>query len=235
MADRYIDIFEVSEYGDFFLSESKRLVGVSSLVSVEALQDKVRVAKERVEEERTRAGITRKQTDSAAAIEATEALRGHLNRFHSFLNSLDPSEVKVEVTKFFPGNVLDGLRQLKPADVKARAEKVSEGFAVEAHKDTAELLPWSKKLSTAKEALAALLANKDGQKNEGILLTASVATAREEFLTAYNTVAKPLLRGLLSSLGRSDEFERYFKDLQVNESRKAKPAESNPEPPKPEA
>ena len=235
MADRYIDIFEVSEYGDFFLSESKRLVGASSLVNVEVLQERVRVSKEKVETERAKAGTIRKQADSAAALEATENLRGHLGRFHSFLNSLDPSEVKVDVTKFFPGNVLDGLRQLKPADVKARAEKVSEGFAVEAHKDTAELAPWSKKLSAAKEALAALLANKDGQKNEGILLTASVAAAREEFLTAYNTVAKPLLRGLLSSLGRSEEFERYFKDLQVNENRKAKPEESPTEPTTPEA
>ena len=32
MADRYIDVFEVSEYGNFFLSEVGRLVGASPLV-----------------------------------------------------------------------------------------------------------------------------------------------------------------------------------------------------------
>lgn len=226
MADRYIDVLEVTEYGDFFLTESRRLVGASALVNVEALRAAVQSAKEKVEEERTRAGIAQKSNDPQSVTEAAEALRGHLNRFYSFLNSLDPREDGVEVGKFFPGNVLDGLHQLKPADLKTRAQKVSEGFSLDAYKALALLEPWKKKLSQAEANLTDALSGKDSKKTEGSLLTASLSSAREEFLTAYNTVAKPLLRGLLNSLGRGEEFELYFKDLQVNESKSTKPAEA---------
>ena len=39
---------------------------------------------------------------------------------------------------------------------------------------------------------------------------------REEFLSVYNGVAKPLVRGL-ASLGKNTEYEHSFRDLQVNE------------------
>jgi hypothetical protein len=52
---------------------------------------------------------------------------------------------------------------------------------------------------------------------------------REEFLNVYNGVAKPLVRGLLASLGKSAEYEHSFRDLQLNEE--GRPTKTPPAPP----
>lgn len=48
-------------------------------------------------------------------------------------------------------------------------------------------------------------------------LRGKLGAAREESLSVDNGVAKPLVRGLLASLGKSAEHEHSFRDLQVNE------------------
>jgi hypothetical protein len=229
MADRYIDIFEVSEYGDFFLTVVASLENKSELVNISALSKKVRDAKEKVEAERAKAGLTRKTSTPEEAITAATALRAQLTRFHSFLNSLDPDEHLIDPTKFFPKNILGGLQQLKPDDVKARAEKISEAFLLEAYKNSEVLAPWKKKIEGAQQTLSQALKSKIESRNETITLTTSLAAAREEFLHIYNGVAKNLVRGLLHELARGDEYSNFFKDLQVNEDKPAsKPSTDTP-------
>jgi hypothetical protein len=211
MADRYIDVFEISEYGNFFLNETGRLVGASPLVDVAALQARVRAAKELVEQERSAAGLTGGglRQERAGTDQAVAALRATLTRFHSYLHSLDPAEVSFDLEGFFPEGNLGTLSQLKPSDLEARVGKVLEGFALPKNQDFPQRDSWKTRLGQGRDALAQALTGRGEQRNEGSLVSSKLGAAREAFLVVYNGVAKPLVRGLLNDLGRGEELPLY--------------------------
>lgn len=87
---------------------------------------------------------------------------------------------------------------------------------------------WKTRLEDAQSALVAALSGKGSSTGMTIQGTAALVSARQGFLVAYNGVAKKLIGGVLTSLGRKDDLRLYFKDLQVNESGRAKPVEDSP-------
>ncbi|HSN98864.1 MAG TPA: hypothetical protein VLS89_11285, partial [Candidatus Nanopelagicales bacterium] len=91
MADDYIDYLEVGEYGGGCVTALGRLVGVATLVNVQALQAEVQGAVSGVDQELEKAGIQRsdlrgqRKTVEAAAAEG----RKEVEKFHGWLKSLD--------------------------------------------------------------------------------------------------------------------------------------------------
>lgn len=118
---------------------------------------------------------------------------------------------------------------MKPADLKAHADRVLGGFGLPAHQSLPDREKWQTRLTKARDALASALSSKDEQQNTKLESTGKLGAAREEFLSVYNGAAKPLVRGLLASLGRSVDYEHYFRDLQVNEE--GRPTKTPPAPP----
>ena len=102
------------------------------------------------------------------------------------------------------------------------------GFALPSHQSLPDKDKWQTRLTKARDALASALSSKDEQQNTKLESTGKLGTARDEFLNVYNGVAKPLVRGLLASLGRSAEYEHSFRDLQVNEE--GRPTKTPPAP-----
>jgi hypothetical protein len=218
MADRYIDYAEVSEYGRFFVREVRVLVGASPLVDMEALAQRVLAAVEAVEAEVYRAqmhgsGFRVQRGDSQSA---TRRLRDQLRRFHYHLKTLPSGGFDFDA--FFANGKLDGVHRLKPADLVARADYALTGFTVPANSALPGAQQWQATLQDARDALAAATSGRQHARNDALIASTDMVAARERFLELYNGVAKPLVRGVLRDLGRADEYRRFFRDLQVNES-----------------
>lgn len=229
MADDHIDYLEVGEYGEHFGEEGKKLIQASPLVNVEALIALVGGAVGKVNAELEKAGIKRSdvRTGRSGTEEAAALGRSEIERFYNYLGSLD-KDVVFDKEAFFPKGKLGALAALKPGDVKSRVEDVLRGFTAEANAALPEHAKWSQKLGAARDGLASALAGKGGARSVSIQSTAELVAAREEFLEAYNGVAKRLIRGLLASLKREEEMRLFFKDLQVNEGSRAKKDEPTP-------
>ena len=231
MSDLYIDYFEVDEYGTHFCTSAKSLIGVSTLVDVQLLIGSVEAAVKAVNAELDKAGVQRSiLRDGSGDVEAkAEGARDVLSRFWSFLNSLD-RDISVDREAFFKGDKQGTISRFKPADIKAKLHQAIAGFSADANKNLPDASKWQGKLEAARDALAAALETTSGSRGESIQASAALQNAREAFLTAYNGVAKRLILGLLISLGRRDEYESFFKDLQVNEGKakgKAPPLPGN--------
>ncbi|HEX2571824.1 MAG TPA: hypothetical protein VH877_19940 [Polyangia bacterium] len=217
MADRYIDYFEVSEYGSYFVTEAAALVGASELVNIPALQQRVSAAVEAVVVELEKIGIRRSdlrigQADVDAAV---PAVRKELERFYNFLGGLE-DDVEIDRESFFSGDRLGNLAMLKPADLLIKLDEVLRGFLVPANAAVPERDKRKAKLEAVRKTLADALGTSSANTNRVISATAGLAAARERFLGLYNGVAKPLVRAMLADLGRADEYTRFFLDLQVD-------------------
>lgn len=222
MADRYIDYFEVGEYGDYFVSRSKELDGLSPLVDVPALRAKVQAAIDGVDAELGNAGIQRgdlRTGRDATATAAAEA-RDLIQRFYYTLLGL-PASSGVDVAAFFPGKLLGDVTNLKPDDVKGRLVALLKGFDTAANKAAAASFgAWQEDLAAGRDKLAAAVTDKGGSLGTSVTGTAALNASRESFLRVYNKVAKKLVSGLLADVGREAEYELFFKDLTVNEGGK---------------
>ena len=228
MADRYIDYWEVSEYGRYCADAVRTLVGASPLVDMELLAQRVLAAVEDVEAELNQArmhgsGFRLQRGDSQ---DATRQLRDQLRRFHYHLKTLPAGGFDFDA--FFAGRKLDGVHRLKPADLVGRADYALIGFTVPANAGLPGASQWQAALQDARDALAAATSGRQHARNDTLIAGTDLVAARERFLDLYNGVAKPLVRGVLRDLGRADEYRRFFRDLQVNEgSRPATPSDSD--------
>ena len=230
MADDYIDYLECLEYGEFFTTEVQKLAGASNLVDIDALSAYVGTAMRSVATELEKQGVNRSgvRIDRQDVEVKTTTMRKTLEKFYHYLGSLD-DDANLDIAAFFAGGNLGTLSALKPADVAQRANEVIRGFA--ANTAVPDGARWKTRLEDAQSALVAALSGKGSSTGTSIQGTASLVVARENFLNAYNGVAKKLIGAILTSLGRKDELRLYFKDLQVNESGRAKPAPEEPTPP----
>ncbi|AKT42963.1 hypothetical protein [Chondromyces crocatus] len=220
MADNYIDYFEVDEYGGGFLTALMRLEGVATLVNVSGLRGLVLGSVQGVNQELKNAGITRSDLrgQRVGVEEATSRGRKELERFHSYLNSLDEA-AQFDREAFFKRSKLGALSALKPADVNARLKDAIRGFDVPANVALPDRVARLAKLTEASDDLEAALADKGTSVAVKLKSTASLVQARERFLHVYNQVAKPLVRAELSLLGREREMRDFFPDLRVHEDR----------------
>ena len=227
MADDYIDYLECLEYGEAFTSEVPKLAGASNLVDIAALTTYVTTAMQSVATELEKQGIKRSgvRIDRKEVELKTAAMRKALEKFYHYVGSLD-DDAGADIEAFFEGGNLGSLAALKPADVAQRAADVIRGFA--ANTSLPDGAKWKTRLEDAQSALVGALAGKGSSTGTTIQGTAALVAARQGFLVAYNGVAKKLIGGVLTSLGRKDELRLYFKDLQVNESSRAKPADEPP-------
>jgi hypothetical protein len=218
MSDKYINTFESVDYAEHFLAEALKLVGLSELVDIDQLRQAITLSKERVEAELTRAGITRssRRIGRGSVGGVATAGRRTVRQFFRYLGTLD---VPLDLAAFFPGERLGSLSALKPADVKIKIDEVLKGFDAEIHAALPDRAKWKQRLEDARQQLADALEGHEGARSDSVRRTASLVTARENFLTTYNGVAKPLIRGLLTALGRKDEMHLFFKDLQVIDTR----------------
>jgi hypothetical protein len=218
MTDRYIDYFEVSEYGNNFCQQAVTLVGASDLCAVDKVIARVLGAVLAVEAERDKAGMKRSalRTGRGDTAAAEEQLRGQIRRFYHHLHSL-PETVVFDFEAFFPGKQLNDLTHLKSADLQGRAADVLRGFNAEINKPVADFASWRKDLEAAHAALAEALGGKGGAVTNAVVATSALIKARSRFLEVYNGVAKPMIRGVLNDLGRGDQMRLFFKDLAVNE------------------
>jgi len=215
--DTHIDYFEVGEYGDHFVSESKKLDNETTLVNVPALRARVAAAVAAVHSELEKADITRsalrKGRDETSA--SSVVLRKEIEKFYSYLGSLD-DDVAFDKEAFFPGDKLGNLSQLKPADLRSRADDILRGFNVTANTQLPNAATWKTKLEKARDAAASAVQGKGSSNTASIIGTAGLIAARERFLKIYG-VAKRLVRGALIDLERENEYRLFFADLQVNE------------------
>jgi hypothetical protein len=219
MADRYIDYFEVGEYGDHFVSEIVKLDGLSTIVNVQALRDKVQSAVAKVDAELAKAGITRSgvRTGRDTTTAAVAAAKDLIERFYYHLLA-QPKSAGIDVEAFYPGKNLGSISELKPADLGGKLAGVLRGFDAPANVAAAGALgSWQADLTAAIQALAAAEKGKGGARGDAINATADLAAAREDFLRVYNKVAKKAVQALLAVAARVGEYELFFKDLQVNE------------------
>ena len=113
-----------------------------------------------------------------------------------------------------------------------KAGNILDGFDAAAKAGLPDAAKWKGKLTTARNALDAAASGKGTATVQSIQRTAALVAAHEEFLAAYDGVAKRLVYGLLVHLGRTDEHRLFFKDLQVNEGG-AKPAPGDGAPAQP--
>lgn len=217
MSDNYINYLEVDEYGTHFLSTAASLVGASPLVNVQVLLDLVQAKTNAVNAELEKAGIQRSalRQGSSNTQTAAEDAKAEINRFWSYLQSLDPG-TPADVEAFFKGGKQGSLAGLKPADIKGKLIEVLTGFGADINKNLPDGAKWQTRLATARDALSGL--NAGAVRSASIAATAELKNAREDFLTAYNGVAKRVVLGLLILLGRKEEYAHFFKDLQVNEA-----------------
>lgn len=229
MADAYIDFFEVFEYGDHFLQQSKQLVGLSKLVDVTQLQTLVDASMKGVAIELEKAGIRRsdKRHDKKEADDKATTLRKEMERFHKHLGAQE-GDAPIDAAAFFPSNKLGNVSQMKPADLAQKAGEILRGFNAPTNASLPDGAIWKGRLENARAALVAALAGKETTSAASIQATQGLTDARAAFLVAYNGVAKRLVLGLLASLDRKDELSLFFKDLQLNERRPAKAAPAPP-------
>jgi hypothetical protein len=228
MADRHIDYDEVSEYGRHFLDALPSLAGKSNLVDIAQLDALVSTAMHDVESELQkttgdRSSLRNERSDTA---NATNTLRDVLTRFYYFLKSV-PAQTTIDIDAFFPGKTMGDLGHLKPADLESKAADVLRGFETSPNKSAVVLAPWKSEINTARQTLSDALAGKGNATGKSFVATASLIQARKDFLHTYNKIAKPIVRGLLASLHRENEWPLFFKDLTVQEDGKTTP---NPNP-----
>lgn len=218
MADRYIDYIEVSEYGRHFVNLAHTLIHASPLVDMAQLAAEVERAVEAVEAERTAASIERSQMRGGRGdiTAATTHARDMLQRFFHYIRSL-PRDIRLDVEALYPGRKLGKLSWLKPADVLARVRQVLRGLTVPANAGMPGLARWQEDLGAAHDRLDSALHGKSGRRTQASAATAALQARRDEFLQLYNGVAKPIVRGLLARLGRSNEYTLFFLDLRVHE------------------
>lgn len=230
MADRYIDYDEISEYGRHFLEALPSLAGKSNLVDLAKLDSLVTSAMQNVESELQkttgdRSSLRGERSDTSIA---TNSLRDVLTRFYYFLKSV-PGQNSFDFEALFPGKTMGDLGHLKPADLESKAADVLRGFETSANQSLAMFAPWKSEIDTARQTLSNALAGKGNATGKSFVATASLVQARKDFLHAYNKIAKPILRGVLASLNRENEWPLFFKDLTVSED--GKPAANTNTPP----
>lgn len=230
MADRYIDYDEVSEYGNHFLAALPSLAGKSTLIDLAKLDSLVSTAMQNVESElqKTTGDRSSLRGERSDTSQATTALRDVLTRFYYFLKSV-PAQNALDIDAHFPGQTMGELSTLKPADLESKAADVLRGFETSANKASNILAPWKTEIVAARQTLSDALAGKGNATGKSFVATAALIQARKDFLHAYNKVAKPILRGVLASLDRENEWPLFFKDTTVNEDGKPTPA-ANPPP-----
>jgi hypothetical protein len=227
--DRYIDYREVSQYGRYFFERVAELIGLSPLVDVEALRQLVLAAVVAVE-----AGMlgtdTQKsslRTERGGTEASGETLADVLRRFYLYLQSLPP-QVSYDLAAFFPSGRIGPVGSLKAEDLLSRADDVLRGFAMPANASLPDTATWQVEITVARANLAGAISGKLGAAQGASGATESLGQARERFLHVYLKVARPLIRGLLAELGRAHELRRFFRDMQVQESRA--PGEPREEP-----
>lgn len=222
MADDYIDYLECVEYGEHFTSTVTDLSGLSNLVDITALVAYVETAMGGVVTELDKQGVNRSglRVDRREVEAKTTTARKTVQKFYNYLGSLD-DDAGVDIEAFFEGGNLGALAALKPADVAQRVGEVIRGFSSNSSVPQGD--KWKTRLETAQSELVSALGGKGSSAGTTIQGTAALVDARQQFLTAYNGVAKKLIGGVLTSLGRKDDLRLYFKDLQVNESGHANP------------
>lgn len=235
MSDSYIDDFEVDEYGSHFVSTATVLIGASPLVNMQALIDLIALKTAAVRIELEKAGIKRSALRGGRGDTSAEVKKGRaeISKFWNFVNSLD-EDVPVDKEAFFKGAKQGSISKLKAADLLAKLNQALQGFAADVNKNLPGGSAWQAKIGVARDTLATALAATGGAQGESRGATAALRTARDEFVEAYNNVAKKLVFGLLASLGRKNEYESFFKDLQVNEGKsKVKAAKAGEQKPGP--
>ena len=235
MSDSYIDDFEVDEYGSHFVSTATVLIGASPLVNMQALIDLIALKTAAVRTELEKAGIKRSALRGGRGDTSAEVKKGRaeISKFWNFVNSLD-EDVSVDKEAFFKGAKQGSISKLKAADLLAKLNQALQGFAADVNKNLPGGSAWQAKIGVARDTLATALAATGGAQGESRGATAALRTARDEFVEAYNNVAKKLVFGLLASLGRKNEYESFFKDLQVNEGKsKVKAAKAGEQKPGP--
>lgn len=235
MSDSYIDDFEVDEYGSHFVSTATVLIGASPLVNMQALIDLIALKTAAVRTELEKAGIKRSALRGGRGDRSAEVKKGRaeISKFWNFVNSLD-EDVPVDKEAFFKGAKQGSISKLKAADLLAKLNQALQGFAADVNKNLPGGSAWQAKIGVARDTLATALAATGGAQGESRGATAALRTARDEFVEAYNNVAKKLVFGLLASLGRKNEYESFFKDLQVNEGKsKVKAAKAGEQKPGP--
>lgn len=230
MADDYIDYLECLEYGEFFISEVRKLARASNLVDVDAIAAYVGSAMQSMATELEKQGVNRSgvRIDRRDVEVKTVAMRKALEKFYHYLGSLD-DDADLDIAAFFEGGNMGTLAALKPADVAQRANEVIRGFA--SNTSVPDGARWRTRLEEAQSALVGALSGKGSSTGTSIQGTAALVAARQNFLLAYNGVAKKIIGGVLASLGQKDELRLYFKDLQVNESSRPKNTPEQPLPP----
>jgi hypothetical protein len=154
-----------------------------------------------------------------------------VSRFYYSLRSL-PKTTDFDFDALFPGHTMGDLASLKPADVVAKADAVLRGFDNSKNKAIADFAKWKNEIETTRQTLSDALSGKGNASGKSFVATTALVEARNNFLRAYNKVAKPALRALLAQVGRENELHLYFKDLTVYEGGHPNaPAEGNVAPP----
>lgn len=233
--DRYIDVYEVSEYGRFFVDRVVALEGMSPMVDVKVLGQRVMSAVQEVENVRAVSG-TETSTERGGRVEVAtlaDEMRTLLRRFAHYLKSL-PADAPVDMHSFFAEGRTGTLYRLKAADLLSVSARVLNGFTLPMHASLPGAESWQAAIAGMRTSLAAHLGNKQGASHSARHATAALSEARRDFLRVYNRVAKRVVRGLLVELGREREYRSFFLDLQVSEGAH-RPADAPPETPTPNA
>jgi hypothetical protein len=196
------------------------LVDLSPLVDVEALRQLILSAVVAVE---TGMLVTDTQhsslrTERGGADALAETLADLLRRYYLYLQSLPP-QVSFDLAAFFPAGKIKPVSSLKAEDLLSRADDVLRGFAMPANAMLPDAITWQAEIVVARANLAGAIGGKLGAAHGASGATESLVQARERFLRVYLKVARPLIRGLLAALGREHELRRFFRDMQVAESR----------------
>jgi hypothetical protein len=231
VADKYFENREMVEYGQHFLREARRLIGLSPLVDialllqlVQAVVDAMMAALATAQTQKSGTRTGRVGTSEAVA-DTVDVLR----RFHYHLKTL-PQDTVCDPEAFFAKGVAGRLDRLKPADLLSRTEYAVTGFSVPANAELPGAAEWQPAITTARDALAAAIAGKQEATSGNKDAVASVSEIRQSFLNLYNNVAKRLVWAALAEVGRLDDYRRYFLDLQVNEGGRGKYPETPAEP-----
>jgi hypothetical protein len=228
MSDSYIDVFEVDEYGRYFLEQAIALIGASTLVNVEAVRERVRARMEAVAREILASGLQRSglRTSHNDTGDAYEKMLDAVRRFHRYLQSLPPG-TPIDVAAFFPGGYI-GTRR-KAADLLAQGKQVLIGFEAPANASFPAATEWKTTFTVACVELEQAVVVKGSAKRVTANTMSTLQDARLQFVAVYNGLAKRLVRAVLQDVGRENEFRSFFLDLQVNED--GSPASAEPEAP----
>lgn len=233
MADNYFDYLECREYGNHFVNKAAALTGQSPLADIPALISLVQSHTAAVSAELDKQGVEKSGTrvNRADAEAKRLALFTAISKFYSYLDSLDES-IAFDFNAFFEGGVKGELGKLKAADLVERNVRLIAGFAAPQNASIPNADTWKTKLQNAENQLTAALTGKSSSSDGQVRATRELIEARQAFLRAYNHIAKPLIKAVLTNLNREHEMPLFFKDLAVNEEGGGKPgAEAKPEGP----